>query len=109
MSNRVRKVILIGVVMCMRARALVAIRAANVAILGYGPSVMATPVGPIGSSSSSLPDLRRHPGRSFFYTGPLDSVVTKAALSDSVPATTVAAGNVTLPLALKWSTVDLNI
>ena len=57
---------------------------------------MATPVGRIGSSPYSLPDLRRRPGRSFFYTSPLDPVVTKAARSGSVPATTVAAGNVTI-------------
>ena len=57
---------------------------------------MATPVGRIGSSSNSLPDLRRRPGRSFFYTGSLDPVVTKAARSGSVLATTVAAGNVTI-------------
>ena len=44
----------------------------------------------------TLPDLRRRPGRSFFYTGPLDPVVTKAARSGSVLATTVAAGNVTI-------------
>ena len=40
---------------------------------------MATPVGRIRSSPYSLPDLRRRPGRSFFYTSPLDPVVTKAA------------------------------
>ena len=38
---------------------------------------MATPVGRIESSPYSLPDLRRRPDRSFFYTGPLDPVATK--------------------------------
>ena len=75
---------------------IIPIRAAKDAILGYGPSVMATPVGRIGSSPYSLSDLRRRPGRSFFYAEPLDPVVTKAARSGSVPATTVAAGNVTI-------------
>ena len=74
----------------------VTIRAANEAVFGYGPSVMATPVGRIGSSPYSLPDLRWRPGRSFLYTGPLNPIVTKVARNGSVPATTVAAGNVTI-------------
>ena len=53
---------------------------------------MATSFGRIRSSPYSLPDLRRRPGRSFFYTGPPDPVVTKAARSGSVPATTVGGG-----------------
>ena len=70
-------------------------------LLVYGPNVMATPVDRIGSSPYSLPNLRRRPGRSFFYTGPLDPVVTKAARSGSVPAATVAAGNVTVHHTIK--------
>ena len=57
---------------------------------------MATPVGRIGSSPYSLPGLRQRPGRSFLYTGSLNPIVTKAARNGSVPATTVAAGNVTI-------------
>ena len=57
---------------------------------------MATPVGRMGPSLYSLPDLRRCPNRFLFYTGPLDPVVTKAARSGSVPTMMVAAENVTI-------------
>ena len=55
---------------------------------------MATPVGCIGSSPYTLPDLRWRPGRSN-NTGRQDPVVTKAARSDSDP-TMKAAGDVTI-------------
>ena len=56
---------------------------------------MESSAGHVEPKLPTLPRPRRCPDR-FQFSGRRDPVVTKAAQNDSVPAKTVAAGNVTL-------------
>ena len=56
---------------------------------------MESSAGHVEPKIPTLPGPRRCPGR-FQFSGRMDPVVTKAAQNDSVPAKTVAAGNVTV-------------